>query len=112
MTGRHKSEQSASTSEEPPILEWPQLLSEVGQYLYGKVSWQRQLAEALQHPHLPYRGVDLSSLKKWMAGSRGVPWWVATDLLRLIREVGRERVQKENEVERGLLTELIRSGQA
>lgn len=96
----------------PPILEWPQLLAEVGIYLYGEVSWQRQLAEALQHPHLPYRGVDVQTLKKWVSGKRGVPWWVANDLLRLTREVAESRKEKGEKVEQGLLTELIRSGQA
>jgi len=95
-----------------PILKWPQLLVEVGKHLYGEVSWQRQLAESLQHPNLDYQGVDVQTLKKWVAGTRGVPWWVANDLLRLTREVARERAEKENEVEQGLLTELIRSGQA
>lgn len=104
---------SRRTREEPTILEWPQLLAEVGRYLYGEVSWQRQLAEALQHPHLPYQGVDVTTLKKWVSGKkRGVPWWVANDLLRLCREVADSRREKEREVEEALLTELIRSGQA
>jgi hypothetical protein len=95
-----------------PILKWPQLLAEVGRYLYGEVSWQRQLAESLQHPHLPYQGVDLQTLKKWASGKRSVPWWVANDLLRLIREVTVAKAVKENEVTQGLLTQMIRAGQA
>lgn len=77
-----------------PVLKWPQLLAEVGRYLYGEVSWQRQLAENLQHPHLPYRGVDTQTLKKWASGKRGVPWWVAADLLRLVCEVRAQRDQQ------------------
>lgn len=96
----------------PTILEWPQLLAECGRHLFGEVSWQRQLAEALQHPHLSYQGVDPQTLKKWVSGKRGVPWWVANDLLRLTREVAESRKEKGKEVEQGLLSELIRSGQA
>lgn len=72
---------------------YPQLLAEVGIYLFGEVSWQRQLAEALQHPDLPYRGIDPQSLKKWVSGRRGVPWWVSAELLRLVREAREEKDQ-------------------
>jgi hypothetical protein len=86
-------------------LSYPQLLAEVGRYLFGEVSWQRQLAEALQHPNLPYRGVDPQSLKKWVAGRRGVPWWVAAELLRLVQEAQEEKQRKGDQLFRELTKE-------
>lgn len=86
-----------------PSLSYPQLLAEVGRYLYGEVSWQRQLAEALQHPHLPYQGVDPQSLKKWVSGRRRVPWWVAAELLRLVQEAREEKDRTGSELHRELI---------
>lgn len=87
----------------PASLYYPQLLAEVGIYLFGEVSWQRQLAEALQHPHLSYQGVDPQSLKKWVSGKRGVPWWVAAELLRLVEEAREEKARTGSELHRELI---------
>lgn len=92
-------------------LSYPQLLAEIGRYLYGEVSWQRQLAEALQHPNLPYQGVDPQSLKKWVSGKRGVPWWVAAELLRLVQEAREQKDRTGRAVYRELLAIAPKNGE-
>jgi hypothetical protein len=68
-----------------------EVLARAGALLYGD-RWQRQLAEALgpHHPDGPRLAIDDRLVRRWAAGHRPIPGWVADALRGLLALRGLE----------------------